>query len=202
VNGTIFSGAITSTGNISAPNYQGVNSVDGYRASFVKGLVSNNVQISGSGGSKLTLGDTATPGGEIVGIGSTGNVPVNFTSGLNAKGGLTFPVIGTANASLSLQVSSVLPTLNNPSGFSGYFTLPAGGQRFYIIQPPSGYYVGSGTLVFISAGNSAGSDRMTNLAPTATTGTNSSNCGYFTVYDNASLSPAPLFQYFWLNLLN
>lgn len=79
--------AVSAAGaSISAPNFQGTNSVDGFRASFAQGLISNNVSISGSGGSTLLLGDATTPGGNVIGYnGSSATLPVNFPFGLVAQ---------------------------------------------------------------------------------------------------------------------
>lgn len=97
VNTSNVTPTLTVNGTISAINYEGTNSGDGFRASFLQGLVSNNVQISGVGGSKLSLGDDATPGGEIVGItGGGGHVSVNFPAGITVltNGGYALTVNG------------------------------------------------------------------------------------------------------------
>ena len=152
----------------------------------------------------ITSGGPSTFGSINLSGGSSQNLfcpmpSLQTLANVNINGRLSFPVIGTSLASLVLAPASTLPTLNTPSGFSGYFTTGAGVQD-YIVQPPTGYYVGPSTLLFITPGNGSASTRMSTLSPTATIGTDPTNCGYFRITD-VNTNPAPLFQYFWLNLL-
>jgi len=145
-------------------------------------------------------------GGEIGFSSSRGSVgsfymnkPLSVDQGLTTGTG----IVGTNTAPLAIEKlfgPGSPPVLGVRSGFSGYFTTGSGSGD-YVIQPPAGYYVGPSSLLFITAGNPSASGRMDLIGPTATIGTNSTNSGYFTIVDPNN-NPAPLFQYFWLNLLN
>lgn len=73
-------------GVMSANDFNGNNSADGFRAVFSKGLTAAGVTIGGTGtvaGSALVIGDSTTPGGSILGYNGSAIVgPVNFPNGL------------------------------------------------------------------------------------------------------------------------
>ena len=163
-------------------------------------LTTTTTQPNGAGQWRLNVRNGLNVGEGLSGADAAFSGSVTTSSNLTVGGRLTFSVVGTNTSALQLVLDSGLPNLGTPSGFSGYFTLPSGLGN-YIIRPPTGYYVGPSTLLFITAGNTSGASRIDTIGPTAVVGTDPTNCGYFTVLDDNAV-PAPLFQYFWLNLLN
>ena len=150
-------------GTTSASNFQGTNPADGLRAAFGQGLIANGVTIAGTNGSTLLLGDSTTPGGNIIGYnGSAAIARVNFGNGFNS--GANCDISGTLAASVSLTSgnSLICGSTANPGGqiygFSGVGVMPpmfpyglfggANSYRYYIAQPTNGVDVQGPTLTF------------------------------------------------------
>lgn len=151
------------SGTASADNFQGTNPADGLRAAFQQGLISNGVTIAGTNGSTLLLGDSTTPGGNIIGYnGSAAIARVNFGNGFNSRANCD--VSGTLAASVSLTSGDALICGSTASpggqiyGFSGVGVMPpmfpyglfggANSYRYYISQPTNGVDVQGPTLTF------------------------------------------------------
>jgi hypothetical protein len=102
---------VGSSGVASAPDFNGTNSVDGYRANFTKGLAARGIAIGGpgSGDSTLLVGSTVSPGGNIVGYnGASATLPVNFPFGAAMGAAISeYPITSGGDASYPYYFISI-----------------------------------------------------------------------------------------------